>query len=199
MTVGGNAVKCPDCNSTEVVKKGKDRKGRQRYRCKNCGRYFTLIDAIEQNSPTPTGDKNLNSNEIEVRVKDILDSILSQVPKEKLKFLDRDIIFQLECEGIKTRARRMDNVILEIARKVEEDKTIKIPDYGLYYITTYFEPSRSGKTTKAFFEIWWDNKKKKAVAMVSYYDEKVMDIREAIKTGFNAFNLIKRRYIENEG
>jgi hypothetical protein len=34
-------VRCPDCESTRLWKKGFGRQARQRYRCKSCGRSFT--------------------------------------------------------------------------------------------------------------------------------------------------------------
>lgn len=35
--------KCRRCNSDKVVKCGKDKNGKQRYKCKDCGTYFTEI------------------------------------------------------------------------------------------------------------------------------------------------------------
>jgi transposase-like protein len=37
---------CPTCKSTDIVKSGKSRKGRQRYLCKSCKRRFVNFDAL---------------------------------------------------------------------------------------------------------------------------------------------------------
>lgn len=34
--------KCSKCNSENIVKNGKDKKGKQKYHCKDCGCYGTL-------------------------------------------------------------------------------------------------------------------------------------------------------------
>lgn len=31
---------CPYCNSTNIIKKGKTKSGKQRYKCKDCNKYF---------------------------------------------------------------------------------------------------------------------------------------------------------------
>ena len=40
------AVKCPFCNSTDVVKNGKSKQGKQRYRCRNqeCPRSSFILE-----------------------------------------------------------------------------------------------------------------------------------------------------------
>lgn len=36
-------VRCPNCDSADMIKKGKSRKGAQRYQCQGCGQVFTDI------------------------------------------------------------------------------------------------------------------------------------------------------------
>lgn len=48
------AVTCPGCKSTNVVKNGKSRQGKQRYRCRNCEcPRCTFILDYEQNGNKP--------------------------------------------------------------------------------------------------------------------------------------------------
>ena len=47
----------PLCQHEERTKRGKDRRGNQRYRCKSCGRMFT------DNAPRPLGDMRINLNQ----------------------------------------------------------------------------------------------------------------------------------------
>jgi insertion element IS1 protein InsB len=35
-------INCPDCNGTEIVKNGSIGNGKQKYKCKRCGRQFFL-------------------------------------------------------------------------------------------------------------------------------------------------------------
>ena len=37
---GAAPTRCPHCGGEHIVKKGKDRAGKQRYLCKQCGRTF---------------------------------------------------------------------------------------------------------------------------------------------------------------
>ena len=48
-------MRCPRCGSNNVIKKGK-RRGKQRYYCKDCGRYFVsyLIERTKSQSKTET-------------------------------------------------------------------------------------------------------------------------------------------------
>lgn len=46
-------MQCPHCNSNQVVKKGGDRYGRQRYRCKDCGKGFGVGDKSAKPITTP--------------------------------------------------------------------------------------------------------------------------------------------------
>ncbi|MDR5655798.1 IS1 family transposase [Halodesulfurarchaeum sp. HSR-GB] len=36
-------VRCPNCNGVDLIKKGRSRKGAQRYQCQDCERVFTDI------------------------------------------------------------------------------------------------------------------------------------------------------------
>jgi transposase-like protein len=40
MIAGDNLMKCPDCEQQKIIKNGKIHNGKQRYKCKNCGRQF---------------------------------------------------------------------------------------------------------------------------------------------------------------
>lgn len=56
-------VNCPSCNSSEVVRKGSDRKGRQRYLCKDCGRSFGCDEPLmESRNRATTDPDDLTSN-----------------------------------------------------------------------------------------------------------------------------------------
>lgn len=56
-------VNCPSCNSSEVVRKGSDRKGRQRYLCKDCGKSFGSDEPSMENRNRATLDPDdLTSN-----------------------------------------------------------------------------------------------------------------------------------------
>lgn len=37
-----NFISCPDCHSTEIIKNGSNGNGKQKYKCKHCGRQFVL-------------------------------------------------------------------------------------------------------------------------------------------------------------
>jgi transposase-like protein len=40
MIAGDNLMICPNCERQEIIKNGKIHNGKQRYKCKNCGRQF---------------------------------------------------------------------------------------------------------------------------------------------------------------
>ena len=44
------ALTCPDCHSTDIVRHGKTRQGKQRYRCRNqdCSRCTFILDYTNQ-------------------------------------------------------------------------------------------------------------------------------------------------------
>lgn len=56
-------VNCPSCNSADVVRKGSDRKGRQRYLCKDCGKSFGSDEPLTDSRNRATTDPDdLTSN-----------------------------------------------------------------------------------------------------------------------------------------
>ncbi|MBE9031392.1 IS1 family transposase, partial [filamentous cyanobacterium LEGE 11480] len=40
--MSSDTVRCPSCQSTQVVKNGKIHNGKQNHKCRNCGRQFVL-------------------------------------------------------------------------------------------------------------------------------------------------------------
>ncbi len=48
-------IQCEHCQSTNVIKNGKDRNGNQRYLCKRCGKTFVGMSAQPVQSYTAQG------------------------------------------------------------------------------------------------------------------------------------------------
>ena len=52
-----DGVRCPYCESKEIVKYGHNEKGAQRYKCKNCGRLFNdLTNTIFERHKLPINE-----------------------------------------------------------------------------------------------------------------------------------------------
>ncbi|NEP43133.1 MAG: IS1 family transposase, partial [Okeania sp. SIO2H7] len=54
-------MKCPKCGSDRKESRGKSRHGKQRYRCKNCGKWYQKNTAVNFSNTLKRQDNNPNT------------------------------------------------------------------------------------------------------------------------------------------
>jgi transposase-like protein/IS1 family transposase len=102
---------CPDCNSDNTIKHGKDRNGCQRYRCKDCGRTVTDLPARSPIHPMRIPVERA------VMVLNLLVEGMSIRAAERVTGTHRDTI----CRLLVLAGQKCETLLAELVQGVEVD------------------------------------------------------------------------------
>lgn len=111
-------IECPDCHSNQLNKDGQ-RNGKQRYKCKDCGRKFVFGIYIKSDNSSKITSKGKNKEKSKRIKKKNIDFDFSNINLEQPNVVQENIKYIVTLP-------------LEINQMVEEDKLTKSFDILKY-------------------------------------------------------------------